>query len=64
MARTKFTPRKAATETRALREIRTEQRKTKPAISKIALARYSILDIYMYIYKLPYCLYKIYINVL
>ena len=49
MARTKVTLRKAATETHTLREIRTELRKTKPAISKIALARYSILHIYMYI---------------
>ena len=49
MARTKVTLRKAATETHALHEIRTEQRKTKPAITKIALTRYSILHIYMYI---------------
>ena len=40
MAKIKVTLRKRTNETHALREIRSELKKTKPAIAKISLARW------------------------
>ena len=55
MAKMKVTPRKHTNETRALWEIRSEQKKTKPAIAKISLARWLKTFLLYCVNNMHYC---------